>query len=141
MPYATGVVLAMLTGLLGRLAGFDRDRAFYPTVTIVVASYYVLFAAMGGSTHALVVESIGLAVFACIAIIGFRSSLWLIAAALAGHGAFDLVHPRLVANPGVPVWWPAFCFAFDVLAGAFLAWLLHRGTIDPGGARTASAAG
>ena len=141
MPYATGIVLALLTGLLGRLAGFDRDRAFYPTVLIVVASYYVLFAVMGESTHALVVESIGLAVFACIAIVGFKSSLWLVAAALAGHGAFDVVHPRLVANPGVPLWWPAFCLAFDVLIAAFLSLLLYRGALDPSRATTASAVG
>jgi hypothetical protein len=27
-----------------------------PTVLIVIASYYVLFAVMGGTTHALIVE-------------------------------------------------------------------------------------
>ena len=129
MPYATGIALALLTGLVARLAGFDRDRAFYPTVLIVVASYYVLFAAMGGSVHALVVESIVMCAFACIAVVGFRSSLWLVAAALVGHGIFDFVHGRLVSNPGVPAWWPTFCLAFDAILAGWVALLLRCSTI------------
>jgi hypothetical protein len=31
------------------LVGFDRDRAFYPTLQVVIASYYVLFAVMSDS--------------------------------------------------------------------------------------------
>src|SRR5687767_4801086 len=92
MGFATGIVVAIVTWVIGTLAGFDRDRAFYPTVLIVTASYYVLFAAMAGSTNAVTVESIAMIGFACVAIVGFRSSLWLVAAALAGHGVFDLVH-------------------------------------------------
>ena len=139
MPATTGIVLAVVTGLLGKFAGFDRDRAFYPTLVIVVACYYVLFAAMGGSVHALVIESIAMTVFACVAIGGFRSSLWLVAAALAGHGVFDLVHGRLVSNPGVPVWWPTFCSSYDVLLAAVLSWLLYGGSLRARGARPASA--
>ena len=33
----------------------------------------------------------------------------------------------LVANPGVPDFWPAFCGAYDVTAAAYLAWLLASG--------------
>ena len=50
MPYAIGVVLALSTVAFARLVGFDRDRAFYPIVLVIIASYYVLFAVMGGST-------------------------------------------------------------------------------------------
>jgi len=107
----------------------DRDRAFYPTVLIVVASYYVLFAVMGGTVRTLMVESAVMAVFLLLAVIGFRFNLWIVAAALAGHGVMDLFHARLVSNPGVPEWWPAFCLAYDVPAGACLAWLCSRGAI------------
>ena len=48
MPYAIGVVLSLGVAVLARGIGFDRDRAFYPTVLIVIASYYVLFAALTG---------------------------------------------------------------------------------------------
>jgi hypothetical protein len=84
------------------------------------------FAVMGDSTHALVFESLVGAVFLAVAVSGFRSSLWLVVVALAAHGIFDLSHGALIANPGVPRWWPEFCLTYDVTAAAYLAWLLKR---------------
>jgi hypothetical protein len=130
MPYVIGVVLGLVTGLIGRAVGFDRDRAFYPTILIVVGAYYVLFAAMG-APQALIAEATGGVVFLAVAIVGFRTSLWLVAAGLAGHGVFDSFHGRLVSNPGVPSWWPAFCMAIDVVLGVSLAWLLRSGRLAP----------
>ena len=83
MSYAIGIALALLTGLLTRLAGLDRDRALYPTLLIVIASYYVLFAVMGGSMRALLIEVIVMTVFSTLAIVGFKFNLWLVAIALA----------------------------------------------------------
>ena len=104
----------------------DRDRAFYPTVLIVIASYYVLFAVMGGTVPILIIESGVMTAFLLLAVIGFKFTLWIVVAALAGHGVFDFFHGRIVTNPGVPEWWPAFCLAYDVCAGGCLAWLLTR---------------
>lgn len=137
MSYITGIVVGFVVGLFGRLAGFDRDRAFYPTVVIVTASYYVLFAVMGGSTRSLVLESAPMVLFASMAVLGFRSSPWWIVAAFAAHGAFDLVHDRFVSNPGVPTFWPSFCLAIDIFLAAFLAWLLRHQSVK---ARPSSAA-
>lgn len=129
MPLLVGLVLAIAVGVFAATTGLDRDRAFYPTVTIVVAHYYILFALLGGSTHALQVELLLATGFVVLAVIGFRTSLWIAAAALAGHGLLDMVHGRLVTNPGMPSWWPAFCATYDVVAGAFLAVMLMRGRI------------
>jgi hypothetical protein len=126
MGAMVGVVLAALVSVLARLVGLDRDRAFYPTLLIVIASYYVLFAVMGGSVHALAVEVLVMMLFSVVAVVGFKRNLWLVAGALAGHGVFDLVHGYLVTNPGVPTWWPPFCMAYDVIAAGFLAGLLTR---------------
>jgi hypothetical protein len=123
---AIGALLAFGVGLFATGLGLDRDRAFYPVVTIVIASYYALFAVMGDSTHALVLESLVGAVFLAVAVSGFRSSLWLVVVALAAHGIFDLSHGSLISNPGVPRWWPEFCLTYDVTAAAYLAWLLKR---------------
>jgi len=124
-----GALLALAVGLLATGLGFDRDRAFYPTVTIVIASCYALFAVMGASTHALVLESLTGTGFLLVAVLGFWSSLWLVAVALAAHGIFDLVHGMVIFNPGVPGWWPEFCLAYDVLAAGYLAWSLKSGRI------------
>jgi len=124
MEYWVGVSLALAVSLTASLSGLDRDRAFYPTLTAVIASYYALFAVMGGSLSALAVESSIIAAFLFVAILGFRTNLWLVVGALAAHGILDFVHGHLVSNPGVPSWWPAFCATYDVTAAAYLAWLL-----------------
>jgi hypothetical protein len=126
MEYLIGVGLAVVVCAFAMLTGFDRDRVFYPTLTTVIATYYILFAAMGSSTRALGLESLIAGAFFALAVAGFRKNLWLIVAALAGHGVFDFFHHLFIQNPGVPVWWPGFCLSFDVLAGGFLAMLLMR---------------
>ena len=126
MEYVVGVGVAVLVVVFALLAGFDRDRVFYPTVVLVVAHYYILFAVMGGSMPALAWECLAAAVFIALAVVGFKKNLWIAAAALAGHGIFDLFHHFLIQNPGVPLWWPGFCMSFDVLAGCLVAVLLMR---------------
>jgi hypothetical protein len=111
---------------LATVVGFDRERAFYPTVMIVIASYYVLFAVMGASKHTLTIEIVVAGGFLLVAVLGFRRNVWLVVAALIGHGVFDFVHRFFIDNPGVPHWWPGFCLAFDALFGAFLAVRLIR---------------
>jgi hypothetical protein len=129
MPFLVGVLLALAAGLVGTVSGLDRDRAFYPTVTIVVGSYYALFAVIGASTRILALESLVGGAFLAAAVLGFRSSLWVVVLALAAHGVFDLTHGRILSNPGVPDWWPAWCLAYDVTAAAYLAWRLTSGRI------------
>lgn len=124
-----GVLLAVTVGLMATSVGLDRDRAFYPTVTMVIAAYYVLFAVMGASTQALALESLVGLLFVTAAVSGFKSSLWVVVVALAAHGILDLTHDRVIANPGVPRWWPAFCSAYDLTAAAYLAWALKTGRI------------
>lgn len=126
MAYLIGVTLALAVSLFARFVGLDRDRAFYPTVMLVIAGLYGLFAVMGGHPGELTLEWIMMGGFIVLATLGFRFSLWLVAGALCAHGIFDFFHARLIANPGVPAWWPAFCGTYDVTAAAVLAWLLRR---------------
>ena len=124
MAFVVGAILALSVGLSASIIGFDRDRAFYPIVMIVIASYYALFAVMGGSIEVLALESVVIAAFIVTSIAGFKHSLWLVVAALLAHGVFDVSHNNIILNHGVPTWWPHFCLAVDVVAGLYLAWLL-----------------
>ena len=126
LPFVIGIVLSAGVALFARQVGLDRDRAFYPTVTIVIALYYVLFAVMSGSVQTVVIESVVMTLFAAAAVAGFKSSAWIFVVALAGHGVFDAVHGHIIENAGVPAWWPAWCFAYDVGAAIILAWLIKR---------------
>ena len=126
MQYVIGVTLAAAVALFATVVGLARERSFYATVLIVVGSYYVLFAAMGASSRTLMAE-VGFAlIFLLLAVLGFKRSVWVLAAALIGHGIFDFVHHFLIDNPGVPPWWPGFCLAFDAPFGVFLALRLIR---------------
>ena len=126
MEYLVGLLLGLAVAGFGVLVGFDRERAFYPTVAIVVASYYILFAVMGASGRTLGTEIAVACIFCVLAVLGSSRWPWLIVVALVGHGAFDSVHHLLITNPGVPNWWPGFCLAFDVALGAFVALRLLR---------------
>jgi hypothetical protein len=138
-PVVVGIVLAPAIVALARLSGLDRDRALYPVALIVIAAYYVLFATMGGA-QALPSELIAATVFIVVAIVGFRTSLWWVAAGITGHGIFDwVVHPQLIPNPGMPVFWPAFCGSIDVALGVLVALLLLRRAIPAHGSAPAPA--
>jgi hypothetical protein len=126
LPYVVGIVLSIAVAAFARWVGFDRDRAFYPAVLIVIASYYVLFAAIVGSVETVLFESILMTLFVIAAVAGFKGSPWIIVGGLAAHGVQDAVHGYIVANAGVPAWWPAWCLAYDVGAAACLGWLLMR---------------
>ena len=129
IPALAGIALAVAVAIFARVVGFDRERAFYPVVMIVIASYYDLFSIMANGA-ALIPELVGSLVFAAAAVIGFRTSLWIVVAALAAHGVFDIFHHSLVANPGVPSWWPSWCLAYDVSAAACLAALILSGGVS-----------
>jgi hypothetical protein len=121
MPFLAGFALAPAVATFALFAGFDRDRSFYPTVLIVIASCYVLFAVMGGDGTSLAYDAAGFLLFCAAATIGLKKSRWIVVGALACHGLFDAFHSRLISNPGTPIWWPAFCLSFDLAVAACLA--------------------
>lgn len=126
MEYLIGLFLALGISIGATAIGFDRERSFYPTVMIVIALLYVLFATMAGSTQTVLAESLPSALFIISAGIGFKKNLWWVVAGLFGHGVFDFVHHHLISNPGVPVFWPGFCATYDITAAGYLAFLLRR---------------
>lgn len=124
MEFVIGILAATVIGIFGTVVGFDKERSFYPIVLIVIAFLYLLFAAIAGSTHALMAEAVPALVFVVMATLGFRKNAWIVVAGLALHGVFDFFHHSVITNPGVPVWWPGWCLAYDVVAAVYLAVLL-----------------
>lgn len=39
-----GIALSLTVIIFAKFSGFDRDKSFYPTILIVIAVYYILFA-------------------------------------------------------------------------------------------------
>ncbi|MDB4909521.1 MAG: hypothetical protein JWO39_344 [Gemmatimonadetes bacterium] len=126
MPVLIGIALALAVSAYARWIGFDRDRAFYPTLLIVIAFYYVLFSVMGGIARTTLVEISIMTIFLVSASVGFRRNLWLVVAGLVAHAIFDVFHGSVVSNLGMPAWWPAFCSTYDFTAAGVLALTLLR---------------
>jgi len=126
MEYLIGVIAAVAVGLFGTAIGFDKDRSFYPVTLIVIAALYILFATMAGSSSALLAELVPALIFIGMAAWGFLKTPWLVVAGLALHGVFDFFHHWVIANPGVPMWWPGWCLAYDVVAAAYLGALILK---------------
>lgn len=121
MEYLVGILLGLVVAAVGTFFGLDRERSFYSTVLIVVASYYALFGVMGASSRTLGIEIMVGFVFLVLALVGFKKSMWLVAAGIVGHGMFDGAHHLFIENPGTPVWWPGFCGTIDIVMGGYLA--------------------
>jgi hypothetical protein len=120
IPVVVGVLLAIGIAALAKFTRFDEDRSFYSTVLVIVASYYVLFAILGGSSYALVWELVVAAAFATAAITGALFAPTLVGAGIFAHGLFDVVHGMLIENPGLPHWWPSFCASIDLVLGLWV---------------------
>ena len=103
MEFLIGLLLALVVAGLAATVGLDRDRAFYPTVLMVIASYYVLFAVMGGSMQALMIESIAMTAFIIAAVIGFKFNPWIVVLGLVGFADHELEIPRRHAGEHVVV--------------------------------------
>ena len=120
IPVVIGVLLAVGIAALAKFTRFDEDRSFYSTILVIVASYYVLFAVLDSSAHALVWELVIAVAFSTVAITGALFLPTLVGIGIIAHGLFDLVHDGLIANSGVPTWWPSFCASIDVVLGLWV---------------------
>lgn len=129
LAFLIGVACASAVGIYGTATGLDRERAFYPTALVVIASYYILFAVMAGAFSALGPELLIFGLFAALAAWGYRRDLRLVMVGLVAHGVMDVFHGGIVANPGVPSWWPVWCGAYDIAAPVYLAMLVRRGRV------------
>jgi uncharacterized membrane protein HdeD (DUF308 family) len=118
-----GAAIACVVITVAHMTGFEKDRSFYPTVLIVIASYYVLFALISG--EAIIKESLVALLFFIVAIVGYYRCFTIIGIALIVHGLFDLVHSATIHNSGVPDWWPLFCFGVDIVLGVRVIQLSH----------------
>ena len=120
MSVVVGVLLAVGIAALAKFTRFDEDRSFYSTVLIIIASYYVLFAVLDGSGHALIWELVIAVAFSTVAITGALFLPTIVGTGIVAHGLFDIVHDVLIENSGVPAWWPSFCASVDVLLGIWV---------------------
>jgi len=112
MEYLIGIGLALGIALFARFVGLDRDRSFYPTVMIVIALTYGLFAVVGNSMSALALESVAIVGFILSSHIsgaGGRVLWWglnlsVVRSFNIHHSTFNSMSPAGERCVGLPHW-------------------------------------
>ncbi|WHZ38518.1 hypothetical protein [Sagittula sp. MA-2] len=126
-PLLAGVGLGGVTVALMAIGGVMNQRGTWATIMVAIA-FYVVFAIQTRDTLEIVVHTGLAAGFVALAIIGARTSSWILAAALLGHGIFDVFAGSVISNPA-PGWWGPFCLGIDVVLALALAAMLWRGQV------------
>jgi hypothetical protein len=121
LPIVLGAVLGGLFVLGARTGSRGGERRALALGLALAAVIYVGFAlAAGGDRGDLILETIGVAIFGVLAWLGFRYSLWWLAAGWLAHVAWD-VGLHLDQNHGlVPAWYPLLCVGFDLVVVGYL---------------------
>jgi hypothetical protein len=131
------VVLYLVIGLMAaagcvsvgrRFLAPRAEQVFYAAFLVLVAAFYLAFAAYFGSATAWRVESAVVVVFLVIGLVGARLPLALVVGYLL-HAAWDLLHELQqhgaisALEPGqltmVPLAYGFFCAAFDLVMAAY----------------------
>lgn len=123
-----GATVGVLTILFARAV---RGQSWvYSIGLLTLPSLYASFALHAGEQAIGVKEMIygipflvGGLIFAFASI---RRSAVVVGALWILHALYDLAHSQIFTNPGVPVWYPVFCFTVDIVVGAYVLWLSRR---------------
>jgi hypothetical protein len=123
-----GAALGILVILVAR--AIRGEGWVYAIGLLVLPGLYAFFALRIGDQGTGLKEMIyGLPFVAAGLIFAFvstRKSALVVGSFWILHALFDLAHDRFISNPGVPDWYPAFCFSVDVVVSAYLLWLSRR---------------
>lgn len=129
----------MIEALIGAAVGvftivFARiirgERWLYSAGLLTLPGIYTFFALYAGEQAVGVTEMIYGVPYVIaglfFAFVSVRRSAVVVGIFWLVHGLYDLAHGQLFINPGVPGWYPVFCFVVDAVVGAYLLWLSRR---------------
>ena len=123
-----GVTVGIVTIALARI--IRGQRWLYALGLLTLPSLYACFALRVGEHAVGLKEMIYGVPFVVVglvfAFVSVRQSAIVVGAFWILHGLYDLAHSQFITNPGVPGWYPVFCFSVDVVIGAYVLWLSRR---------------
>jgi hypothetical protein len=123
-----GAAVGVLTILLARF--IRGERWVYALGLLTLPGLYASFALRAGALAVGMKEMIYGVPFVVVglvfAFVSVRQSAVVVGVFWLLHGLYDLVHSQLFTNPGVPSWYPVFCFVVDAVIGSYVLWLSRR---------------
>ena len=123
MPFLIGIGLTLGFVSTSVFFGLHKERGAYPVTLIAIALFYIVFAFEHGSPSAIILNITIASLFIGSAVLGYVRGLYIVAFALIGHGAFDIIY-QMVGNSPAPDWWAPLCLAADLILGGFLIYFL-----------------
>lgn len=121
-----GIAGGGLTAWLAWSPFIPDPLAFHAVALALIAAIYLGFALMDGRISIAILEWTVGTVFVVLGLLGLWQAPVFVAIGLILHGCWDLAHRPHGITTKLPVWYPAFCAAYDfVFAGVFLL-LAHR---------------
>jgi hypothetical protein len=117
-PVLIGGVLATLTGGALWWLSLLHRAGIIGLIVIAIAGFWPLSAVASGDDTQLVLHMALFAAFGAAAVFSHKLGIAGLAAILMAHGLLN-VALCTTPHPG-PIWWPAFCAAYDVVLGAIL---------------------
>ena len=128
-----GAILAAIWMVVMLIARPRIARAGHAALLVVAALFYVRFAIEAGAYSGLAIELIGTAIFAAIALKGFRSGGNLLAWGWALHPVWDVALHTGPLGEYAPLGYVVSCVSFDLLVAAFV-WRTLREARTPAAA-------
>jgi hypothetical protein len=119
-PVLAGAVLGALFALLAQSRRSPSDVRLLALGLVLAAVIYVALALSRGDGRWLALEAIGLALFAGLAWLGLRVSLWWLALGWAANVGWDVGLHLDRTQPVVRAWYPLACVGFDLVVAGFL---------------------
>lgn len=119
-PVLAGAVLGALFALLADSRTRPGEVRLLALGLVVAALVYVAFALSRADGRWLALEAIGLALFAGLAWLGLRVSLWWLALGWVVHVGWDVGLHLDRTQPLVGPWYPLACVGFDLVVAGFL---------------------
>lgn len=123
-----GAAVGVLTIVSARF--IRGERWLYSLGLLTLPGIYTFFALHAGEQAVGVREMIYGVPYVVVglgfAFISVRQSAVVVGIFWLLHGLYDLVHGQVITNPGVPGWYPIFCFVVDAVIGSYLLWLSRR---------------
>src|SRR5688500_7584289 len=120
IPILLGAALGAVFVLLARRGGRTGEIRLLALSLVAAALIYVVFALPRGDLPWLALEAAGLVVFAGLAWLGVRASLWWLALGWVAHVGWD-IGLHLERNQAVVApWYPLLCVGFDLVIAGYL---------------------
>ena len=118
------VVVGIVGGAAFARAGSRRSdggNRLFAAGLVIAAAIYVIFAVVAGEWDWVGIESLGVALFSVVAVVGRGRREWLLALGWLIHPLWDLgLHHFFGVSMFAPAWYVWGCLGFDVVVGAFL---------------------